>query len=97
MAQGFLTDDTNELVIESGSFIVGDDDNQNMSLIAMNDMGQLKQTPYLGAGFRRLANAPFDTVRKGISTLKYQLNADGFKNVTVDYNNNGDVTIDGTR
>lgn len=85
MAKGFLTNtNDNDLLIEGGSMVIGEDDSQNIGIIAMNEPGSIRMAVTLGAMFRRLPNAREERIRSAIADLNYQLKVDGFKKIVIE-------------
>lgn len=67
-----MTDESNDLAIENGSFKLGSSENQDADRIIQAHPGEFKQSPLVGVGISRYLNAsarPVDVekeVKKGL-------------------------------
>lgn len=83
MFKDILLDDTGDLRIENGDFVVGESDAQHLMLIVNLMAGSIKQFPLQGVGIMQYSGSSgqAQTVRREI---KVKAEADGYSNVTVD-------------
>jgi hypothetical protein len=94
LVKDILTDDTGDLVIESGDFKVAESDYHHIRDIMIAAPGHYKQSPLVGANIRMEVNGAIDgNFRR---ELRLQLQADGF-NVKQIKEVNGILDVDAER
>ena len=74
--QDFLLDDSGDLLIQNGDFVVGNSDNQNAEDIISSFAGEWKEFPFVGVGLIQYLKS--QDGQKAVSIIKTQLQADGF-------------------
>ena len=86
-----MLDDTFDLAIDKGDFIVGESDEQHLQLITLLEPGQIRHSPLTGLGMYKKLQGPLgpreqDQIRKD---LYDQLQFDGYRQ------NTGSISFDG--
>lgn len=82
-----LLDDTGDLKIVNGDFVVGESTQQEITHILTSFRGEWKEHPLVGAELPRLLKAR-EGITKMRSVVREQLEMDGFKKVHFDIKNN---------
>ena len=87
MANDFLLNDNDELIIENGDFKVGYSDNQNVDLLIRTPKGANKFHPQAGVGINNYINSALDVQNKRQlqSEIREQLIRDGAKSIKVQF------------
>jgi len=87
MAQDFLYDDNNDLLISNGDWAVGESDMQHVQDILLAFPGHYKNSPLSGVGLPAYQNGIMDrTIER---TIKVALEADGAKDKEIKLTDNG--------
>ena len=81
-----LLDDTGDLLIENGDFVVGDSNQQHVESILLSQKGEFKEFPLVGFGIVNYIKSDTPEV-KFKRDLKIQLEYDGFNNAKIDLSN----------
>ncbi|TLP81350.1 hypothetical protein [Maribacter sp. ACAM166] len=76
MAKDILLNDTGELTIANGDFVIGDSEDQEVQLILEMAQGELKEDPLLGADLFRLIHSNATDAELKLA-VKLQLARDG--------------------
>lgn len=75
MGKGYINTDNDE-TIDDGTFLIGDDDSDNIQTILECDQGQIKQYPLIGANIYRYVNGIIDQEAK--RKIDKHLQQDGY-------------------
>jgi hypothetical protein len=87
MAQDFLYDDNNDLLISNGDWAIGDSDMQHVQDLLLSFPGHYKNSPLSGVGLPAYQNGIMDrTIER---TIKVALEADGATDKEVKLTENG--------
>lgn len=90
-----LLDDTGDLKVLNGDFVIGESTQQEIELLLTSFKGEFKEHPLVGAEIQRLLKA-----QAGITTMKSvvreQLEDDGFKKVSFAIENE-EITVNAQR
>lgn len=81
-----LLNDSNDLQIENGDFVVGNSDKQNVKLIVDSFKGEFKEFPLIGFGVLNYIKTNISEM-KFKRDLKIQLEKDNYKNPNIDLSN----------
>lgn len=87
MANDFLLNENDELIIENGDFKVGNSDNQNVDLLIRTPKGANKFHPQAGVGVNNYINAALDVQNKRQlqSEIRAQLIQDGATGIKISF------------
>lgn len=88
-----IVDETDELKIKNGDFVVDDADMQHVEHIIQVQKGEYKEFPLLGfgvQGYLKTNTPPFEFKRD----LKIQLEYDGYKNANLSLTNDYQLSIE---
>lgn len=88
-----LLDDTGDLTIENGDFILGYSDNTHQEHILIANKGEFKEFPELGVGLNRMLSD--DDYMPFLIDAKKNLEYDGMKINNIKFEENGNLNIDG--
>ena len=80
-----VLDDSLDLEIVDGDFVVADSGQQHINLLLLTHKGEWKQTPYCGIGIAEFLNE--DNVLEMRKTIRIQLRSDGAKVQSIKYEN----------
>jgi hypothetical protein len=88
-----LLDETNNLIIKDGDFVLGYSDNQHQIHILRANKGEIKDFPELGVGIEQILDddEPIDILIEAKKNLEY----DGMKINNIKFEENGNLNIDG--
>lgn len=86
-------DNTGDLEIVNGDFVIGYSDNQHQEHILMATKGEFKEFPELGVGLNRMLSD--DDFTPFLIDAKKNLEYDGMKINNIKFEENGNLTIDG--
>lgn len=93
MRKDILIDDTNDLVVEKGDFVIGDSDNQHVSLIVEAVKGEIRSSPELGFGIKRYLKKTGRSREEFLRNLKVELEKDGYDDLEVTIDQEGKISI----
>jgi hypothetical protein len=95
----FIGDDTNDLLIQDGDFVVGPSETQHISDMLLAAPGAYKQSPLLGINIYNELNGDSGQVNMNAIRKRIQLNAqmDGMVINSLMLNGLNDFTIDVSR
>lgn len=83
MAKDILLDDTGDLKIENGDFVIGESDLQNVELIVESFKGEFKEFPNIGFGLLKYLKSDISETEFK-RDLKVELEKDNYRNPIVD-------------
>lgn len=87
-----LLDETGDLLIVNGDFVIDDATYQHQDAILHNQKGEFKEHPEVGVG---IENGLLDeNPREVLSEIKQQFKYNGFVNVQLDIDNDGNLLIE---
>jgi hypothetical protein len=77
LVQDFILDNTYDLVIENGDFVIAPSDEQHINLLFKTTVGSWKQFPLVGIGidYYQASAGQVDTLKRNINV---QLTTDGY-------------------
>ena len=87
MAKDILLDDTYNLQIQDGDFVIGDSQGQEVEQILMSAPGQWRQNPTIGFNIVRFAKAPSSESERFVKELVKHLQLDGKQDIEIDVSN----------
>ncbi|MEH6405770.1 MAG: hypothetical protein V7767_00670 [Leeuwenhoekiella sp.] len=76
MAKDILLDDTNDLLITGGDFVIEESEMQEVGLILQTNQGEWKAEPLTGANLVREVRGSTNNLRKE-RTMRIQMKLDG--------------------
>lgn len=96
MAKDFITDDTGDLIIKDGDFVVDHSDQQHVEDLLVANPGEYKQHPWLGIAIQNFIKGSKDArTREQIEKrVKLQLKSDGAENIKVKLMDFDNIKID---
>lgn len=81
----YLLDTNGKMLIKNGDFVIGNSDQQEIELLLLSSPGDWKENPAVGINMPQLVKSrSTETAIKKV--IHEQLEADGFKNITVKLN-----------
>lgn len=83
MRTDILLDDTNDLIIENGDFLLGASDAQHGKLLLSSVVGDWTQSPKTGVGLVKYLKGAFDGAAR--RNVRLQFESDGYKIKTLDF------------
>lgn len=89
--QDFLLDEDGDLLIQNGDFVVGPSDVQHVEDIIQSFLGEWKQFPFVGVGLLQYIKS--EDGQKAVTSIKEQLQADGYSLTSVNVKNSNDNAI----
>lgn len=89
-----ILDNTEDLKIENGDFVIGYSDNKHQEHILIASKGEFKEFPELGVGLNRMLDD--DDYVSFLIDIKKNLEYDGMKINNVKFEENGNLNIDGS-
>lgn len=95
MVKDILLDTNHDILLKDGNLVFGDASAQNLEVILILNVGELKWNPLLGCGMIRLTQGRINP-QVVIRDIELVLKADGWKNIKVTIIG-GDITVDATR
>jgi hypothetical protein len=90
-----LIDDTYNLLIENGDFIIGDNISQQQQLLLATNKGDWKENPLIGCGLANYIND--ENIEKMKYEIMRQYKADGLIINDITINNNEELIINAER
>jgi hypothetical protein len=91
-----LLDESYDLQIANGDFVIGDSEAQHVELLLMATKGDFRQHPYVGVGIRKYINAP-GAGNELAREIGIQLELDGYKVGALDVSDLSNLQIDAER
>lgn len=90
-----LLDETGDLLIENGDFVIDESTAQHMDLLLLSNKGEWRHSPSVGVGLRTFLNSPFGPVqRAGLQReIQIQLEADGAEINTLSIDATGEMEL----
>ncbi|AXG70428.1 hypothetical protein KORDIASMS9_02668 [Kordia sp. SMS9] len=79
----FLLDETGDLAIVNGDFVIGPSDQQHVSMIVKAHQGEFKEHPLTGFGISRYLKKTNAFKPEFLRDLKVQLGYDGYQNAEI--------------
>ena len=76
MSKDILLNDSGDLMVRNGDFVIGESDGQHIQHIFEAEPGDFKQSPLVGLGIRKKINGIFNGIFRREAMI--QLLADGF-------------------
>ncbi len=86
MRQDILTNDTHELEVVNGDFIIGQSDQQHVQHIIEAQKGEYKNSPLVGFGIINFVKRDEKIASEFKRDLKIQLENDGYTNPSINLN-----------
>jgi hypothetical protein len=86
MPKDILLDETGDLAVKDGDFVIGDSTIQHQQLLLMSQKGEWKEKPMVGVGIENYLND--DTTNDMMNEISDQFEKDGMKVTSVN-------TVDG--
>lgn len=85
-ALDILLDETGDLAIERGDFVVGESDQQHLVLLLQTTQGEWRQDPLVGVGLARYLSSPYGPAQAAelSRNLSIQLQRDGYTIIELD-------------
>ena len=97
LSQDFILDNTFDVEIQNGDFVVGLSDQQHLALLTITNIGQWKLSPFLGFGLIQYlgGNTAIAQVKSGLQAM-YE--SDGYTVNSITLDKTGDViNVDAAR
>lgn len=88
-----ILDNSGDLKLQNGDFVLGYSDNQHQEHILMATKGEFKEFPELGVGLNRMLSD--DDYVPFLIDAKKNLEYDGMKINNIKFEENGNLNIDG--
>ncbi len=88
-----ILDENNDLTFENGDLQIGDSESQHIKQLALLNKGDLKEYPLTGLGIRKYLKKTTLSHRQIIRDYKVELGADGFTNIEVSFNADGELEV----
>ncbi|MEM7372825.1 MAG: hypothetical protein AAF587_29660 [Bacteroidota bacterium] len=88
-------DDSDELAIEGGDFVIVESGQQHIRSIVQAHKGEFKQFPLLGVGISQFLNGPIDLAKIRLEVIR-NLRQDEFKQIKTKIED-GELSIIGNR
>lgn len=88
-----LLDDTGDLLIQDGDFVIGNADNQHQLDIITATKGEFKEFPEIGVGIEAMLSD--DDFVEFLIEAKKNLEYDGMEINNIEFTNDGKLKIDG--
>lgn len=95
MAKDILLDETGDLLIVNGDFVIGDSNNQEIEGLLVDVKGEVKEHPMVGADIKRLLKSR-EGETAALKEIKIQLQNDGFTSSQVEISQN-DINVSAKR
>jgi len=92
-----LIDDTGDLLIKDGDFVIGPALETQIEHLMLADKGAYRDDPLAGAGIKRTINGRLNTKTDILREIKLQLQGDGWQNIDVRLFQDQDLTINADR
>jgi hypothetical protein len=77
MPKDILLDETGDLAVKDGDFVIGDSTIQHQQLLLMSQKGEWKEKPMVGVGIENYLND--DTTNDMMNEISDQFEKDGMK------------------
>jgi len=82
--QDYLLDESNDLLIQNGDFVVGDSNEQHIADIGLDSPGDWRLDPTVGFNAVRYRNVDATKKQQFVSEFRTQLANDGYSNINID-------------